>query len=200
MRQGLVEKGEPISRTRVARLRKQRGLKSKSQCPFKATTNAYHGRPATPNRLGQEFRVDHPDTVYVGDIIYIPTEESWLYLAVFIDLYSRAVVGGAMSKRMTTQLVNDALLMAIWKRQPPQGLLAHSDQGSQYASDRYQKTLKNHGFMCSMGRQGCCWDNAPSESFFHTLKTELAHHRRYQTREKAQTARGATQLSVIKPH
>lgn len=181
-----MEEGEPISRTRVARLMKQQGLKSKSQRPFKATTNSHHGRPVAPNRLEQEFRVEQPDTVYVGDITTIPTEEGWLYLAVFLDLYSRAVVGWAMSKRMSAQLVEDALRMAIWKRQPPQGLLVHSDQGSQYASDRYQKTLKDHGFLCSMSRQGCGWDNAPAESFFHTLKTELTHHRRYQTREKAQ--------------
>jgi putative transposase len=181
-----MEAGEPISRTRVARLMKQQGLKSKSQRLFKATTNSNSGRPAAPNRLGQEFRVDQPNTVYVGDITFIPTEEGWLYLAVFLDLYSRAVVGWAMSERMTAQLANDALIMASWKRQPSKGLRVHSDQGSQYASHLYQKTLEDQGFICSISRQGRCWDNAPAKSFFHPLKTELTHHRRYHSREKAQ--------------
>ena len=185
IRQELVEDGEPISRTRVGRLMKQQGLESKSKRKFKTTTNSNHGRPVAPNLLDREFLVDQPDTVYAGDITYIPTDEGWLYLAVLIDLYSRAVVGWAMSERMTAQLTNDALMMAIWKRNPPKGLMAHSDRGSQYASDLYQKTIKDHGFICSMSRKGNCWDNAPSESFFHTLKTELTHHGRYQTRQEA---------------
>ena len=164
---------------------KQQGVESKSKRKFKATTHSNHGRPIAPNLLDREFLVNQPDTVYAGDITYIPTDEGWLYLAVLIDLYSRAVVGWAMSERMTAQLANDALMMAIWKRKPPKGLMAHSDRGSQYASDLYQKTLKDHGFICSMSRKGNCWDNAPSESFFHTLKTELTHHRRYQTRQEA---------------
>jgi transposase InsO family protein len=135
--------------------------------------------------LDREFRVERPDRVYAGDITYIQTDEGWLYLAVLIDLYSRAVVGWAMSERMTAQLVNDALMMAVWKRKPQKGLVVHSDRGSQYASELYQKTLKDHQFICSMSRKGNCWDNAPSESFFHTLKTELIHHRRYQNRQEA---------------
>lgn len=185
IRQELVEDGETISRTRVGRLMKQQGLESKSQRKFKATTNSNHDRPVAPNLLDREFLVEQPDTVYAGDITYIPTEEGWLYLAVLIDLYSRAVVGWAMSERMTAPLVKDALMMATWKRKPSKGLMVHSDRGSQYASDLYQKTLRKHGFICSMSRKGNCWDNAPSESFFHTLKTELTHHRRYQTRQEA---------------
>jgi transposase InsO family protein len=185
IRQELVEDDEPISRTRVGRLMKQQGLESKSKRKFKATTNSNHGRPVAPNLLDREFLVDQPNTVYAGDITYIPTDEGWLYLAVLIDLYSRAVVGWAMSERMTAQLANDALMMAIWKRRPPKGLMTHSDRGSQYASALYQKTIKDHGFICSMSRKGNCWDNAPSESFFHTLKTELTHHRHYQTRQEA---------------
>jgi len=183
--QDMVENGEPISRTRVGRLMKQQGLESKSKRKFKATTNSNHGRPVAPNLLNREFLVDQPNTVFAGDITYVWTDEGWLYLAVLIDLYSRAVVGWSMSERINAQLANDALMMSIWKRKPPKGLMLHSDRGSQYASDLYQKTIKEHGFICSMSRKGNCWDNAPSESFFHTLKTELTHHRRYQTREEA---------------
>ncbi len=164
---------------------KEKALKVKSRRKFKATTRSDHGRPVAPNLLERQFDVATPNTVYAGDITYIPTAEGWLYLAVMIDLYSRAVVGWAMSERMTADLVNDALMMAVWKRQPASGLLVHSDQGSQYVSDLYQKTLVDHGFVCSMSRKGNCWDNAPSESFFHTLKTELTFHRRYATREQA---------------
>lgn len=181
----LVENNEHISRARVGRLMKQQGLESKSKRKFKATTDSKHGRPVAPNLLEREFRVEQPDCVYAGDITYIPTDEGWLYLAVLIDLYSRAIVGWAMSERMPAELVNDALMMAIWKRKPLKGLMVHSDRGSQYASDLYQKTIKDHGFICSMSRKGNCWDNAPSESFFHTLKTELTYHRRYKTREEA---------------
>ncbi len=152
---------------------------------FKATTNSNHSRPVAPNLLNREFEVGRPNTVYAGDITYIPTQEGWLYLAVLIDLYSRAVVGWAMSERINAQWVTDALVISIWRRRPGKGLLVHSDQGSQYASELYQETLNANGFICSMSRKGNCWDNAPSESFFHTLKTELVHHRRYQTRAEA---------------
>jgi transposase InsO family protein len=181
----LIDDNEVISRNRVARLMKQQGLESKSKRKFKATTNSNHGRPVAENLLDREFIVERPDSVYAGDITYIQTDEGWLYLAVLIDLYSRAIVGWAMSERMPAELVNNALMMAICKRKPAKGLMVHSDRGSQYASELYQKTIKDHGFICSMSRKGNCWDNAPSESFFHTLKTELIYHRRYQTRQKA---------------
>jgi transposase InsO family protein len=185
IREDMIADGEAISRERARRLMKQQGLESKSKRKFKATTNSEHDRPVAVNVLDREFRVERPDRVYAGDITYIQTDEGWLYLAVLIDLYSRAVVGWAMSERMTAQLVNDALMMAVWKRKPQKGLVVHSDRGSQYASELYQKTLKDHQFICSMSRKGNCWDNAPSESFFHTLKTELIHHRRYQNRQEA---------------
>jgi transposase InsO family protein len=181
----MIADGEAISRMRTSRLMKQQGLGSKSKRKFKATTNSEHDRPVAANLLDREFRVERPDSVYADDITYIQTGEGWLYLAVLIDLYSRAVMGWAMSERMTAQLMNDALMMAIWKRNPPKGLMVHSDHGSQYASELYQKTLKDHEFICSMSRKGNCWDNASSESFFHTLKTELTHHRRYQSRQDA---------------
>ena len=181
----LVEDDEVISRERVGRLMKQQDLESKSKRKFKATTNSNHSHPVAPNLLDRKFQVERPDTVYAGDITYISTDEGWLYLAVLIDLYSRAVVGWAMSERITAELANDALVMAVWKRMPNKGLMVHSDRGSQYASGLYQKTIKERGFICSMSRKGNCWDNAPSESFFHTLKTELTHHRRYRTRQEA---------------
>jgi len=138
-----------------------------------------------PNRLNRQFQVAAPDRVYVSDITYVATGEGWLYLAVFLDLFSRQVVGWAMSSWMTADLVVDALQMARWHRRPGAGLLVHSDRGSQYASGRFQRLLKDQGYLCSMSRKGNCWDNAPAESFFHTLKTELIHHRRFETREQA---------------
>ncbi len=152
------------------------------------TTDSNHDKPIAPNLLKREFTVAKPNTIYVGDITYIPTREGWLYLAVVIDLFSRSVVGWSMGSRMTASLVNSALLMAIWKRKPAKGLIFHSDRGSQYASDSYQKTLSRHGVNPSMSRKGNCWDNAVAESFFHTLKIELVHHCNYETRAAARTS------------
>lgn len=188
IREDLIEQGETVSRTRVDRLMKAQHLESKVKRRFKATTDSSHTLPVFPNHLARQFDVSAPDKVYVGDITYIPTQEGWLYLAVLIDLYSRAVVGWAMASHMKASLVNDALLMAIFKRRPDAGLLLHSDRGSQYASGLYQKTLNQHQFIGSMSRKGNCWDNAPAESFFHTLKTELCHHDNYSTREQAKQA------------
>lgn len=159
IREELIENGESISRTRVGRLMKEQELESKSKRQFKATTDSNHERPVAPNRLNRAFQVNQPDRVYAGDITYIPTDEGWLYVAVLIDLYSRAVVGWAMSEGMKAPLVNDALTMAVWKRKPSRGLMVHSDRGSQYASELYQNTLKDHGFICSMSRKANCWDN-----------------------------------------
>lgn len=163
-------------------------LVCKTKQKFKATTNSKHDLPIAPNQLDRQFNVHQPNQVYVGDITYIHTQEGWLYLAVVIDLYSRQVVGWSMADHMRTKLVNDALLMAIWQRKPAKGLLWHSDRGSQYASDSHRALLKQHGIRQSMSRKGNCWDNAVSESFFHTLKTELIHHQTYQTRDEAKQA------------
>lgn len=185
LREDLLEAGESVSRARVDRLMKEQGLESKVKRRFKATTDSSHDLPVFPNHLNRQFEAAAPDQAYVSDITYIPTQEGWLYLAVLIDLYSRAVVGWAMASHMKASLVNDALLMATFKRRPAAGLLVHSDRGSQYASKLYQKTLNQHEFVCSMSRKGNCWDNAPAESFFHTLKTERCHHERYATRAQA---------------
>ncbi|SHM00506.1 Transposase InsO and inactivated derivatives [Vreelandella subglaciescola] len=188
IQQTLASEGEAISRRRLARLMREEGLVCKTRRKFKATTNSKHGKPVASNLLNRTFSAAQPDQAYVGDITYIPTREGWLYLAVFIDLYSRAVVGWSMDSRMPASLVHDALTMAVRKRQPENGLLVHSDRGSQYASDSFQWLLKQHDFRCSMSRKGNCWDNAPSESFFHTLKTELVYHEDFRTREKAKQA------------
>ena len=167
---------------------KAEGIVCKTRRRFKATTNSRHNKPVADNKLDRDFQREQPNQAYVGDITYVPTREGWLYLSVFIDVCSRAVVGWSMSDRMTATLVTDSLEMALWKRRPLAGLLVHSDRGSQYASGRYQQLLSDNGFICSMSRKGNCWDNAVAESFFHTLKTELIHHEDFQTREEAQQA------------
>ena len=177
-----------VSRRRIGRLMQEENLEVQTKRKFKVTTDSNHNKPIAPNLLKREFTVATPDTVYVGDITYIPTREGWLYLAVVLDLFSRAVVGWAMGSRMTTDLVNNAMLMALWKRKPAKGLIFHSDRGSQYASDDYSKILKTYGVEASMSRKGDCWDNAVAESFFHTLKIELVHHYDFEIREEARAA------------
>ena len=181
----MLRRGRSISRRRIGRLMQEANLACKTKRKFKATTNSKHNFPVASNHLDRQFTVDQPHQVYVGDITYINTLEGWLYLAVVIDLYSRQVVGWSMAEHMRTKLVNDALLMALWTRKPANGLLWHTDRGSQYASDSHRELLNQHGIQQSMSRKGNCWDNAVSESFFHTLKTELINHECYQTRAEA---------------
>jgi putative transposase len=185
LKQALIGLGWHVSRRRIGRLMAAAGLACKTKRKFKATTNSNHDLPIVPNYLERQFTVTQPNQAYVGDITYIYTQEGWLYLAVVIDLYSRQVVGWSMAEHMRAKLVNDALLMAVWKRKPGKGLIWHTDRGSQYASDSHRALLKEHGITQSMSRKGNCWDNAVSESFFHTLKTELVHHQHYQTRAEA---------------
>jgi len=186
LKRKLEDLGYTVSRRRIGRLMIRAGLICKTKRKFKVTTDSKHNKPIAPHRLERQFKVEKPDQYYVGDITYIETQEGWLYLAVVIDLYSRQVVGWSMNKRMKATLVNDALLMAIWKRKPAKGLIWHTDRGSQYASDSHREILKQHGVIQSMSRKGNCWDNAVSESFFHTLKTELVHHDNFKTRAEAQ--------------
>ncbi len=174
-----------ISRRRIAKLMSRAELRCKTKRRFKATTDSKHTQSISPNLLNRQFDAEQPNQKYVGDITYIHTQEGWLYLAVVIDLYSRQVVGWSMAERMHAKLVNDALLMAIWRRKPDRGLIWHTDRGSQYASDSHRALLKRHGVIQSMSRKGNCWDNAVSESFFHSLKTELIHNQQYLTREDA---------------
>lgn len=177
-----------VSRRRIVRLMEEAKLICKTKRKFKATTDSKHNKLIAPNLLERKFNVDQPNRYYVGDITYIPTDEGWLYLATVIDLYSRKIVGWSMSSYMKAELVNDALLMAIWARKPARGLVWHTDRGSQYASDSHLKIIKQHQIIQSMSRKGNCWDNAVAESFFHSLKTELTHQQKFKTREEAKHA------------
>jgi putative transposase len=188
IRKALVKEGWIISRRRIKRLMKQENLYCKTKRRFKVTTDSKHNLPISPNLLQRNFVFDLPNQAYVGDITYIPTWEGWLYLAVVIDLFSRQVVGWSMQNHMRASLVNDALLMAIWKRKPKHGLIWHTDRGSQYASNSHRDLLENHGIKQSMSRKGDCWDNAVAESFFHTLKVELVHQSKFKTIEEAKSA------------
>ena len=173
------------SENRIARLMRLRGLRAKQVRRYKGTTKRNKRHPVAPNLLKRDFRADRPDHKWLTDITYIPTQEGWLYLAVILDLYNRGIVGWAMSERMTSALTINALQMAIRERRPGGGLIHHSDQGSQYTDGTYQALLKDHGIQASMNGVGTWYDNAPMESFFGTLKSELVHHRVYHTRDEA---------------
>ena len=180
--------GEAVSRKRIARLMAEEQLVARSVKAFKKTTQSNHNFPIAENVLGQDFMAEGPNQRWVSDISYIRTEAGWLYLAVVMDLYSRAIVGWSMDKHMAVALVCQALQMALDRRQVQEGLLLHSDRGSQYAAVDYQSLLKTQGIQCSMSGVGNCYDNAAMESFFHSLKTEWVDHYRYQTREQARAS------------
>jgi transposase InsO family protein len=172
----------------VAKLMRDNGIRAKTARKFRRTTDSNHRLPVADNVLDRRFDPEAPNEAWVADITYIPTREGFLYLAVVEDLYSRRVVGWSMAAHMESRLVVDALEMAVQKRLPGEGLLAHSDRGSQYASEHYQLLLAGHGIECSMSRRANCWDNAPAESFFASLKKELAHDANFATREEARAA------------
>jgi putative transposase len=148
-------------------------------------TYSKHGLPVAPNVVERNFTPEAPNRLWSADLTYLWTDEGWLYLAVVIDLFNREVVGWAIKERMTADIVTDALSMAWFRRRPEPGLVHHSDRGSQYASAVFQALLGEYGMTCSMSRKGNCWDNAPTESFFNSLKNERVHGRRYRTREEA---------------
>ena len=181
----LKDQGVACSEKRVARLMRLRGLRAKQVRRYKSTTRRNKKDPVAPNLLKRDFSTVRPDQKWLTDITYIPTREGWLYLAAVLDLYGRRIVGWAMSDRMTADLTISALKMAIRQRQPGAGLIHHSDQGSQYTDGTYQLLLKDHGIRASMNGVGTWYDNAPMESFFGTLKSELVHHRVYDTRDDA---------------
>jgi len=184
----LRNQGFKTSLNTVARIMRENRIRAKQSRKFRCTTDSNHSLPVAENSLGRSFDPSGPNQAWVADITYIPTREGWLYLSAVEDLYSRRIVGWSMSDRMTSRLVVDALEMAIGRRLPIEGILVHSDRGSQYASDHYQRLLRKHGIQCSMSGVGQCWDNAPMESFFASLKKELVHHEDYQTREEAKAS------------
>ena len=182
----LRAEGRSVSRGRVERLMRRHGIRAMTHRRFRVvTTDSNHGLPIAGNLLDQTFLASRPNEIWLADISYIPTEEGWLYLAIVLDLGTRKVVGWAMRDHLRQELTIAALTMAIQRQRPGRGLIHHSDRGSQYAATDYQKMLKANGILASMSRKGNCWDNAPMESWFHTLKTELVHHTRYATREAA---------------
>ena len=181
----LVTRGHRVNEKRVARLMRVAGIRAKTVKKWRATTDSRHPLPIAANTLDRQFAVTAPNRVWAGDITYVWTDAGWLYLAVVLDLFSRAVIGWAMGARLTAELAQAALTMALWRRKPAKGLLHHSDRGVQYASGDYQRALARAGIRCSMSRKGNCWDNAVVESFFGTLKKELIHDQRYATREDA---------------
>ena len=184
----LAQDGLQVSRRRIGRVLAQAGLRCKTRRKFKAPRASGPAQTVAPNQLNREFTVHKPDTVYVGDITSLATGEGWLYLAVVLDLCSRAVVGWSMADHMRAELVNQALTMATCQRQPAAGRIMHTDRGSQYGADSYRRLLAQYGMQPSMSRKGNCWENAVAESFFHTLKTELIYLENFETHEQAQTA------------
>jgi transposase InsO family protein len=173
----LVKQGHRVGEHRIARLMRVAGIRAKTMKKWRATTQSNHRLPVAENILNRQFTVAQPNRVWAADLTYIWTREGWLYLAVLLDLYARRVVGWAMGPRVTGELAEQALTMALVNRIPRAGLVHHSDRGSQYAATSYQRRLTEHGLIPSMSRKGNCWDNACVESFFGTLKRELVYHR-----------------------
>lgn len=181
----LQKRSIACSHTRVERRMKRMGLKAIAKRKFKVTTDSAHSKPVFSNILNRDFNTTAINQKWVSDITYVPTQEGWLYLAVVIEVHSRSVIGWSMSKRMKKKLVCDALLMALFKRKFPKGVIIHSDRGSQYCSKTYRRIIQYNQLQGSMSRKGNCWDNSIAESFFHTLKTELVHTNQYVTRHDA---------------
>lgn len=184
----LAKDGFIAGRDRITRLRRELGIRCKQKRKFKATTNSNHNFPVAANLLDQNFTAGAPNEVWVGDITYIPTGEGWLYLAGIKDLFTCEIVGYAIAERMTQQLTGQALFRAVQQKEPSAGLIHHSDRGSQYCSESYRKLLSQFGIVASMSRRGNCYDNAPMESFWGSLKNELVHHCRYETRAEAEAS------------
>ena len=179
------EYGIGAKRQTVAHRMKIMKLVPKGKPKFKVTTDSNHKNPVAENLLQQDFSASHPNKKWVTDISYIRTQEGWLYLCIILDLHSRKIIGWSMDKSMRAELCCDALLMALWKRRFPKNVIVHSDRGSQYCSEQFQELMKLHSLSSSMSGKGCCFDNAPCESFFRTIKVELAHDENYETREEA---------------
>jgi putative transposase len=181
----LAEHGIRVGVCRIKRIRKKLGIRCRQKRKFKATTDSRHKLPVAENLLCQQFKVSQPNIAWVSDITYVPTDEGWLYLAGHKDLFSGEIVGYAMGERLTRNLVSESLLRARAAKRPAGGLIHHSDRGSQYCAHEYQQLLSQFDMRASMSGRGNCFDNAPMESFWGTLKQELIHHRHYQSRREA---------------
>ena len=177
-----------VSKNRVARHMQEMGLKCRATRKFVVTTDSRHSEPVAPNILNRQFTAESPNGVWVSDITYVKVGSKWNYLTVFIDLYSRIVVGWDLSESLERHSMIHAFQKALWRRRPLSGLLVHSDRGVQYASAAFRNLLKKNSFLQSMSRKGNCWDNAVAESFFHTLKTQLLYHKRFQGKADAEQA------------
>ena len=195
----LRRRGVMVGRHRVARLMREQKLQARRRRKFVATTDSKHSMRTPPNLVKRQFEVKEADTVWAGDVTYLPTGEGWLFLAVLLDLYSRRVVGWAMSEQNDESLTLAALQMAIDQRRPSRGLIHHSDRGTTYASGEYQDVLARHGLVCSMSRKGDCWDNAVVESFFSTLDIECAREQPFSTRNVARREVADYVLSFYNP-
>ena len=180
----LLSSGVRVGKDRIQKLMKLHGIKARGKKRFVVTTDSKHNLPIAANLLDRNFRPDKPDVVWTSDITYIPTDEGWLYLAAVIDLYARQVVGWSMTSHMETSLVADALRMAWFRRHPEPGLIFHSDRGSQYCSHEFQAALSGYGMKSSMSRKGNCWDNAPTESLWGSLKVGRLHGMQFETRRQ----------------
>ena len=185
LQRDLKAHGIRVGICRIRRIRKKLGIRCKQIRKFKATTDSAHAHPVADNLLDQQFEAEAPNQVWVSDITYISTDEGWLYCAAHKDIFNGEIVGYALGSRITKDLVSRSLFRAVAAKRPHQGLIHHSDRGSQYCSPNYQKLLTQFGMKASMSRKGNCYDNAPMESFWGTLKNELIYHCRYRTREEA---------------
>jgi len=181
----LAEHGIRVGVCRIKRIRKKLGIRCKQKRKFKVTTHSKHKLPVAENLLEQQFKVSQPNKVWLSDITYVPTDEGWLYLAGHKDLFNSEIVGYAMGEHLTRNLVSQSLLKAVAVKRPAGGLIHHSDRGSQYCAYEYQRMLSHFNLRSSMSGMGNCFDNAPMESFWGTLKQELVHHRNYTTRQQA---------------
>lgn len=177
----LRERGQRVGKQRVERLMSQNAIRARHKRRWRHTTDSRHGLPVAPNLIARNFSPAGPNQCWGADITYLWTDEGWLYLAVVLDFFNREIVGWSFNERLTADLAIDALTMAWFRRRPEPGLIHHSDRGVQYASQAFQSKLVEYGMRCSMSRKANCWDNAPTESFFNSLKNERVHGSRYHT-------------------
>lgn len=184
----LAGEGHMAGRDRISRLRRELGLRCKQRRKYRVTTDSNHKLPVAENKVGRNFHATAPDQLWLADITYLPTDEGWVYLAGIKDMFTRQIVGHSMAERMGVELVRDALENALRTRKPTAGMVHHSDRGSQYCAADYRNVLKRHGIAVSMSRSGDCYDNAPMESFWGSMKSELVNQKRWGTREEVKSA------------